>query len=123
LSAIKVADRVLVPFRPDYVSMLAVDRVAQLIESRSSDSGVREIPHESRRYATVANCAAEQGRDRIVVENIAAEHPMLATRIPPRQSIRESFEFDDSPKTIEMKYGDGVGDVRRLCDEVGKWLQ
>lgn len=123
LSALKVADRVLVPFRPDYVSMLAIDRVAQLIEGRRSDAAVREIPPQQRRYATVANCASDAGRDRILVETIAADHPMLETRIRQLESIRQSFEYDEAPKSIEEKYGDGVEDVRGLCREVGRWLQ
>lgn len=123
LSALRIADRVLVPFKPDYVSMLAIDRIAQLIEGRRSEGAVREIPHEKRRYATVANCASDSGRDRILVETIAADHPMLEARVSQRDSIRESFEYDDAPKSIEQKYGDGVEDVRRLCLEVGLWLQ
>ena len=123
LSALKIADRVLVPFKPDYVSMLAIDRVAQLIEGRRSEGAVREIPLDKRRYATVANCASDSGRDRILVDTIAADHPMLDARVRQRDSIRESFEYDDVPKSIEQKYGDGVEDVRRLCLEVGRWLQ
>jgi cellulose biosynthesis protein BcsQ len=124
LAALKIADRVLVPFKPDYVSMLAVDRIAQLIEGRRSDAAVREIPPQERRYATLANCANEAGRDRIVVENIAADHPMFETRVRQRESIREAFEFDESPKTIDQKYADGVEDVRQLCAEVDRrWLR
>jgi cellulose biosynthesis protein BcsQ len=124
LAALKIADHVLVPFKPDYVSMLAIDRIAQLIEGRRSDGAVREIPPDQRRYAALANCASDGGRDRIMVENVAADHPMFETRIRQRDSIREAFEFDETPKSIDQKYGDGVEDVQRLCVEVDRrWLQ
>ena len=42
LAALKTADKVIVPFRPDYVSQLAVDRVALLIEDKRSRRSDRD---------------------------------------------------------------------------------
>ena len=36
LAALKTADKVLVPFRPDYVSQLGVDRISLLIEDKAT---------------------------------------------------------------------------------------
>ena len=55
LSALTIADKVLVPFRPDFVSRLAVDRVALIIENKLHIDGLAELPVDARRYMCLAN--------------------------------------------------------------------
>jgi cellulose biosynthesis protein BcsQ len=118
LAALRAANRVLVPFRPDYVSQLAVDRVALLIEEKRSIDDLEELPLTKRRYVCLANCLRGQGRERVLVEEIGLAHPMLATALPQRDAIANAFDWDPRPKRLEEKYGDGTQDVRKLYDEL-----
>lgn len=119
LAALKAADRVLVPFRPDYVSQLAVDRVAQLIEGKRSDADLREVPLSQRRYVCLANGARPAGKDRLIVEEIGLNHPVLLTRVPQSDAIANAFDWSEGLKPIEEKYGaEGTNALRRLYDEL-----
>ncbi len=118
LAALKAADQVIVPFKPDYVSQLAVDRVALLIEEKRNTADLAEIPIASRRYACLANSVRETGRDRLLIEEIGLHHPMLATQIPHSDAIANAFDWDPSPKTIDEKYGSGAASLRALFDEL-----
>lgn len=122
LAALKAADRVLVPFRPDYVSQLAVDRVALLIESRANESDLAEIPLKDRRYVCLANYARKNGRDQLIIEEIGLNHPLLETQIPQSEAIANAFDWDPSPKAIDDKYGEGVNVMRRLYDELSSTI-
>ncbi len=44
LAALKTADKVIVPFKPDYVSQLAVDRIALLIEDKGTLDALSQMP-------------------------------------------------------------------------------
>ena len=118
LAALKTADLVLVPFRPDYVSQLAVDRVALLIEEKRNIDDLREIDITSRRYVCVANGTRAHSRDRNIIDEIGLDHPMLEARVPYSEAIANAFDWDASPKRIEEKYGDGTAAIRALYDEV-----
>ena len=118
LAALKAADRVLVPFRPDYVSQLAVDRVALLIEERRNGEHLAEVPLDQRRYICLANSVRETGRERLLIDEIALDHPMLATRMPHSDAIANAFDWDPSPKSMDQKYGAGAAALRRLYDEL-----
>ena len=118
LSALTLADRVIVPFRPDYVSVSAVDLIANIIEEKKSIDALAEIPFRERRYVTLANYVGASPKDPVRIGDIAAVHPMLMTQLPLKQGIADSLEFRDIPSRIEMKYGDGAEDVRRFVDEV-----
>ena len=118
LSALGMAERVIVPFRPDYVSTSAVDLIANIIEEKNSADGLAAVPFAERRYVTLANYVGASPKDPVRIGDIAALHPMLATQLPLKQGIADSLEFRDVPCKIEVKYGNGVVDVRRLVDEV-----
>ena len=122
LAALKTADLVLVPFRPDYVSQLAVDRVALLIEGRRTASDLVETPLDARRYACVANAMRDTGRERNIFDEIALDHPMLRARLPQSAAIAEAFDFRDDPRGIDEKYGDATPSVRALYEEVASRL-
>ena len=118
LAALKTADLVLVPFRPDYVSQLAVDRVALLIEEKRNIDDLREIELGQRRYVCVANGTRANSRDRNIIDEIALDHPMLEAQLPHSEGIANAFDWDASPKKIEEKYGSGTSAIRALYDEI-----
>lgn len=122
LAALKTADLVLVPFRPDYVSQLAVDRVALLIEGKRTGADLAEVPLEMRRYACLANAIRGTSRERNLYEEIALDHPMLDARIPMSDAIADAFDYRDTAVTIDEKYGDATQAVRALYEEVASRL-
>ncbi|MGF1650571.1 MAG: ParA family protein [Hyphomicrobiaceae bacterium] len=120
-AALKLADKVIVPFRPDAVSEFAVDRIAQIIEGRS-DEDVKAMPMMDRRYMCLANYVRPGGRDSIYVDTIAANHPMLASRLPLMSEIADSFDYLGEPQTIEEKYGAAITPLRALHAELSMLL-
>ncbi|MBX9927201.1 MAG: ParA family protein [Hyphomicrobiaceae bacterium] len=122
LAALKTADLVLVPFRPDYVSQLAVDRVALLIEGKRTGADLAELPLDARRYACLANAMRDTSKERNIYDEIALDHPMLTSRIPMSPAIADAFDFRDSPASIVEKYGDATDSVRGLYEEVASRL-
>lgn len=122
LAALKTADRVIVPFRPDYVSQLAVDRVALLIEERRTEADLAEIPVSARRYACLANGVRPTGKDRLLIEEIGLLHPMVEAQIPQSDAIADAFDWQAQASTIEEKYGAGAGALRALYEEIAQDL-
>lgn len=118
LAALQTADLVLVPFKPDYVSQLAVDRVALLIEEKRNIDDLREVEMDKRRYVCIANAMRANSRDRNIIDEIGLDHPMLNVRLPHSEGIANAFDWDASPKRIEEKYGDGIPAIRKFYDEV-----
>jgi len=122
LAALKTADLVIVPFRPDYVSQLAVDRVALLIEGLRTGADLAEMPMESRRYVCLPNAMRDSGRERNIMDEIALDHPMLRASLPQSAAIADAFDFRDDLRLIEEKYGDATPSVRALYDEIASKL-
>jgi len=118
LAALRIADRVIVPFRPDYVSQLAVDRIALLIEEKRSEADLSDIPIGRRRYACLANGVRQTGKDRLLIEEIGLLHPMLTAQIPHSDAIANAFDWEAAPKTIEEKYAAGAAPLKTLYDEI-----
>jgi hypothetical protein len=75
-AALKIADKVIVPFRPDYVSAYAVDRIAQMIEQKPLEQ-IRQIEPKKRRYVGVVNCWRDKGPEELRIEEISAWHPIM----------------------------------------------
>ncbi|MFX9630910.1 hypothetical protein ABTO69_20375, partial [Acinetobacter baumannii] len=88
------------PFRPDYVSQLAVDRVALLIEGRRTGTDLAELPLDARRYACVANAMRGTSREQNIYDEIALDHPMLQSRLPQSPAIADAFDFRDDLRSI-----------------------
>ena len=122
LAALRAADKVLVPFRPDYVSQLAVDRVALLIEEKRNLDDLEEIPFDQRRYICLANYVRNIGPERVLVDEIADLHPMLGTQLPQRDSIANAFDWVGQRRSMEQKYGDSLEDARKLYEEVSAMM-
>lgn len=119
LAALYTADKVIVPFRPDYVSLHAVDRVALIIEQKANLDELSDVPLDGRRYACLANYVRDNSRERLLIEELGLAHPMLATELPQRDGIANAFDWFAHQRTIEEKYGTATADVRKLYLEVG----
>ncbi len=118
LAALDLADRVVVPFRPDFVSQFALDRVALLIEKVETGEQLAGIPFEERRYACLANTLRGEGAERMLLDQLALDHPLLGARLPLLDSIARAFDWDETKKSMEEKYADALPHLRALHDEV-----
>ena len=116
-AALKLADKVVVPFRPDAVSAFAVNRISTIIEGQSFDAVV-DMPHEKRRYICLANYVRPGGRDAIYIDEIANEHPLLNTQIPAIPAVADAFDYLFEPQSIEDKYGEAVHPMYALHQEL-----
>ena len=116
-AALRLAHKVIVPFRPDFVSSYAADRIATVIEDKRKLEDVISIPKEKRRYITLVNFWRDGAFQRLNYGNVAAIHPVMRTTIPQDDGIAEAFEYRGEMLTIEQKYGTGAEVVRALCKE------
>ena len=118
LAALALADHVLVPFRPDFVSQFALDRAAMLIERVETAEQLAGIPFGERRYSCLANYINGDGHERMLIEQLALDHPVLNTRLPMLDSIARAFDWDETKQTMEEKYADALPHLRSLHDEI-----
>ncbi len=118
LAAVDLADRVIVPFRPDYVSQFALDRVALLIERVESGDELADIPMAERRYACLPNYLRGDGRERMLLDQIALDHPLLKSRVPLLDSVARAFDWEERSKPMAKKYGDALPHLKALSDEI-----
>jgi cellulose biosynthesis protein BcsQ len=123
LAALKTADKVIVPFRPDYVSQLAVDRVAMLIEDMRNLDDLAAMPAEDRRYVCLANYVRNDDRDYMMIEEISLVHPVLETFLPQWNGIANAFDYIGQLRTIDVKYSDAAGDVKELHQEIARLVE
>ena len=118
LAALDLADKVIVPFRPDFVSQFALDRVALLIERLDTADDLADLPFEERRYACLPNYLRNTGREKLLIEQIALDHPMLNARVPLLDSVARAFDWDETKKSMDVKYGDALPHLKALHDEI-----
>ena len=78
LAALDLANRVVVPFRPDFVSQFAIDRISMLIERVDTAEQLAAIPFAERRYSCLANYL-NNGHERLLLDQMALDHPLLAS--------------------------------------------
>ena len=116
-AALKLANHVVVPFRPDAVSAFAVNRISTIIEGQSFDA-VQDIAHDQRRYTCLANYVRPGGRDTIYIDEIAHDHPMLETQVPAMPDVADAFDFLLEPMPIDEKFGAATPTLRALHDEL-----
>ena len=117
LAALDLADHVIVPFRPDFVSQYGLDRVAMLVERVETAGELARIPFADRRYACLANYLSGTGHERLLIDQIALDHPLLAVRMPMLAGIARAFDWEESRQTMEEKYADALPYLRALHDE------
>jgi cellulose biosynthesis protein BcsQ len=125
LAALDLADQVVVPFRPDYVSQFALDRVALLIERVETADQLSAIAFPDRRYICLPNYVTNKGRERLLIDQIALDHPLLQSRVPLLDSVARAFDWEEAKKTMAEKYADALPHLRKLHDEVfgaATWL-
>lgn len=121
-AALDIAGKVIVPFRTDFVSQMAVDRVALLIEGVNNMDELARIPFKDRRYVGLANFVRGNGRDRIMLEEIGLLHPLLDTFLPYRDDIAAAFDWLESRSSLESKYGTATADIRKVYEQVESLL-
>jgi cellulose biosynthesis protein BcsQ len=118
LAALDLAHHVLVPFRPDFVSQFALDRVAMLIERVETAEQLASIAFADRRYSCLANGLTGSGHERLLIDQLALDHPLLDARMPILDSIARAFDWEETKQTMEQKYADAIPYLRALHDEV-----
>jgi chromosome partitioning protein len=116
-AALRLAHKVIVPFRPDFVSSYAADRISIVIEDKKKLEEVIAISPEKRRYIALVNFWRDGTFQRLNYSNVAAIHPIMRTTIPQDDGIAEAFEYRGDLLSIEEKYGSGAEVVRTLCKE------
>lgn len=122
-AALKIADKVIVPFRPDYVSAFAVDRISRMIEGKPNLLAVNEIPRDKRRYVALANFVSSDNTARERIEEIGDYHPLMETRIPLNNQIAASFNWLRERVPIEEKFGKaGVKAARAVFEEISQMI-
>ena len=116
-AALKLADKVIVPFRPDAVSAFAVNRISTIIEGQPFDAVVEMAP-ESRRYMCLANYVRPGGRDAIYIDEIANDHPVLNAQMPAIPDVADAFDYLFEPQPIADKFGQAIGPMQALHAEL-----
>ncbi|MDX2263897.1 MAG: ParA family protein [Hyphomicrobiales bacterium] len=122
-AALAMADKVVVPFRPDYVSVFAVDRIARMIEDAPNPRALQEIPKASRRYVTLVNLYQQKPSHQRLIEDIGAFHPVMKTRIPQSPAVANAFDWERERRLIDKKYGAAVGMLRELFNELSPMVK
>jgi chromosome partitioning protein len=121
-AALQLADKVIVPFRPDYVSIFAVNRIATTIE-KGTHAQVQEIPFNERRYVTLANLCQENTKHVRIIREIAVDHPILKIRLPQINAIADAFDWRSARRSMAKKYGVGLAHIKPLHEEVCKIIE
>lgn len=119
-AALEVADKVIVPFRADVVSQMAVDRVAMLIERQAAIEALAGIPFPARRYMCLANFVRQQGRERLILEEIGLLHPVMTAHLRYRDELAGAFDWFEHRRGFETKYGAAVADIEQIYKEIGQ---
>lgn len=118
LAALDLADTVVVPFRPDFVSQFALDRVALLIERVETSEELGDIAFDARKYACLPNYLRGTGRERLLLDQIALDHPILKARLPLLDAVARSFDWDETKKSMQDKYQDAMPHLKALYEEL-----
>ena len=120
-AALRLADQVIVPFRPDSVSEFAVDKISMIIEAKDPEALVA-TPHNERRYRCLANYVRAGGQDQVFIETIAADHPTLTTQLPMSGDLANAFFWSPERQTLEEKYGAAVQPMNGLYRELSAYI-
>lgn len=120
-AALRLADKVIVPFRPDSVSEFAVDKISALIENKNAQA-LAAIPPTERRYRCLANYVRPGGQDQIYIETISADHPALNTQMPMLPDLANAFYWSDERQTLAEKYASALSPMNALYKELSASL-
>jgi cellulose biosynthesis protein BcsQ len=124
-AAVGLGHRVVVPFRPDYISQYALDRMADKVEKtgRRTHRRLESVPHESRRYVSVVNLFGGSEAEQSTLDDFEGKHPRLRTKIKRQPDIAEAFYWHDEPSTLKEKYGKAEPQVKALYNDFMEWLE
>jgi cellulose biosynthesis protein BcsQ len=126
-AAVGLGHRVIVPFRPDYISQFALDRMADKVEGTGKRSGTRKkldnIPHNRRRYVSVVNMLGGTTAERSILNDFEGVHPRLKTQLKRQQDIAEAFYWQEEPRNLREKYGKAESQVKDLYNDFQEWLK
>jgi cellulose biosynthesis protein BcsQ len=126
-AAVGLGHKVVVPFRPDYISQFALDRMADKVEGTGKRSRTRRklesVPHDRRRYVSVVNMFGGTPAERTVLEDFEGVHPRLGTQLKRQPDIAEAFYWQEEPRSLREKYGKAEPQVKDLYNEVRQWLE
>ena len=117
--------RVIVPFRPDYISQFALDRMADKVERtgrRHANRRLDGIPHARRRYISVVNMFGGTPAERTTLDDFDGVHPRLKTQLKRQQDIAEAFYWQEEPRSLREKYGKAEPQVKDLYKDFWQWL-
>ncbi|MFZ1102048.1 MAG: ParA family protein [Hyphomicrobiaceae bacterium] len=125
-AAVGLGNRVIVPFRPDYISQFALDRMADKVEQTGKRSRTRKrldsIPHDRRRYVSVVNMLGGTAAERTILDDFDGVHPRLKTQLKRQPDIAEAFYWQEEPRSLSEKYGKAEPQVKDLYNDVREWL-
>ena len=48
----------------------------------------------------------------MLIDQMALDHPMLKSRVPLLDSVARAFDWDETKKSMEQKYGDALPHLR-----------
>jgi cellulose biosynthesis protein BcsQ len=125
-AAVGLGHRVIVPFRPDYISQFALDRMADKVEQTGKRSRTRKrldsIPHDRRRYVSVVNMLGDTAAERTILDDFDGVHPRLKTQLKRLPDIAEAFYWQEEPRSLREKYGKAELQVKDLYKDFREWL-
>jgi chromosome partitioning protein len=125
-AAVGLGDRVIVPFRPDFISQYALDRMADKVEGTDKRSLTRKklasIPHDHRRYVSVVNLHGGTAAEKRILDDFDGVHPRLKTQLKRQPDIAEAFYWQEEPRTLKEKYGKAEPQVKQLYNDIQQWL-
>jgi chromosome partitioning protein len=126
-AAVHLAHKAVLPFRPDYISQYALDRMANKVENigrgARAKSKLASIPFEMRRYVSVVNLYGGTTREDRILEEYEGLHPRLPTPIRREPAVAEAFYWQEDFRSVSEKYGKAARQVKCLYDELAEWLQ
>jgi cellulose biosynthesis protein BcsQ len=126
-AAVGLGHRVVVPFRPDYISQFALDRMADKVEQtgKRSRTGKKldKIPHSRRRYVSVVNMLGGTAAEKTILDDYDGVHPRLKTQLKRQPDIAEAFYWQEERRTLRQKYGKAETQVKDLYNDFQEWLK
>jgi cellulose biosynthesis protein BcsQ len=126
-AAVGLGHRVVVPFRPDYISQFALDRMADKVEQtgKRSRTGKKldKIPHGRRRYVSVVNMLGGTAAEKTILDDYDGVHPRLKTQLKRQPDIAEAFYWQEERRTLRQKYGKAETQVKDLYNDFQEWLK
>lgn len=126
-AAVFLGHRVVVPFRPDYISQFALDRMADKVERTGrrgrTNRRLESIPHANRRYVSVVNLFGGTAAEKRMLADYEGVHPRLKTEIKRQTEIADAFYWHQDPGSLREKYGKAEPQVKQLYGDFIGWLE